>query len=93
MGRKNTHVVRERVEFLKESVIKNIKRYSHYKKKAEIAEFVENHWNDGEGYVLNKPIGYFNITHEGIIHFMDLLKQKNTDLSTEVSSETIDDAE
>ena len=60
---------------------------------AEIAEFVEEHWNEGDGFVLDRPIGYYQVTHEGIMHFIDLIKTKDTSLSSATSSEVTDDAE
>ena len=74
---------------LKEIAIKNIKRYSHYRKKAEIQEFVEQNFDDEQGYVLGKPIGFYRLTHRGIIHFSHK-KASSNDCTTSDASEATD---
>ncbi len=74
---------------LKESAIKSIKRYSHYRNKAEIREFVERNFDDEQGYALGKPVNFYRLTHKGIVHFSNL-NRKPDDLTTSDKSDVID---
>ena len=90
--RNRAPVIKESVDFLKASVVKNIRRFSHYRNKAEIVEYVEENWSEGDWYVLGKPIGYYQITHEGIMYFIDMVNSKETGFSAPTSSDVPNDA-
>ena len=63
--------------------------YSQYKNKEEIANFVNKASMVSNGYVLGKPLWYFQITHDGIYHFRDKKeaeKQKHQLASSENTS-------
>ena len=62
---------------IKNQIVKNIRRYSHFKKKPLIEEYVMEHFNIRGDFVLGKPIEYFTITYEGIMHFKELSKIRN----------------
>lgn len=73
---------------LKEVAVKNIKRYSHYRKKAEIHEFVEQNYDDGHGFVLGKPIGFYRLIHKGIVFFSQKKVAVNDGTTSESSEVT-----
>ena len=74
---------------LKETAVKNIRRYSHYRKKADIQQLVEEYFDDGKGHVLGKPISYYRLTHQGILLFSQG-KNRHDDCTISESSD-IDD--
>lgn len=57
---------------IKSQIMKNIRRYSHFKKKPLIEEYVMQHFNISGDFVQGKPIEYFTLTYEGIFHFKEL---------------------
>ena len=59
---------------LKYQICKNIRRYSHFKDKTQIKDFVERHFTLCKEYVMGKPITYYEVTHNGIMHFTDFAK-------------------
>ena len=61
---------------LKANAIKDIKRYSHYRNKLEIEQFVETNFDNGDGYANGKPMGYYSLTHKGIQVFSQKAKAK-----------------
>ena len=79
----------DNIETLKESAAKNIKRYSHFKNKATIREFVDLNFKEVEAYVMGKPIGYYEVIHDGIMHFKEMkIKKHQDDVSQSEVSET-----
>ena len=63
------------IDQLKTQCAKIIKRYSHFKNKAKIEEYVAAHMRYGSDFVLGKPIGYYEVTHSGILHFTNEANQ------------------
>ena len=41
-----------------------------------IKEFVAKNFIDNNQYVMGKPITYYGLTHQGIMHFSDRIKKK-----------------
>lgn len=76
------------IKVLKESMIKNIKKFSHFKNKGRIEEFVENTFDPKEGFVLGKPLGYYTTIHEGINYFISQKKSNRKENISESSDTT-----
>jgi hypothetical protein len=54
---------------LEDIAMRNIRRFSHSKKKEEIKQFVESHFVIGRGFVLGLPISVLDLISDGIRHF------------------------
>ena len=61
---------------LNNQICKNIRRFSHFKDKNKIQEFVDTHFIQSKKFVMGKPISYYDVTHRGIIHFTEMLIKK-----------------
>ena len=66
----------DKCEKLKESIVKTIKRFSHYRNKKDIRQFVDEHFTTSDDYVNGKPLAYYSITSQGIRFFSNKLKAK-----------------
>jgi hypothetical protein len=49
--------------------VKQIRRFSSSKKAAEIKQYVETHFEIGNGFVLGRPVSLFGLISDGIAHF------------------------
>ena len=66
----------DHINWLKNNAVATIKRYSHYKHKTEISKFVDDKFNIGTEFVNEKPLGYYSLVNDGIIHFHKIQNQK-----------------
>lgn len=66
----------EKYAKLKESIVKTIKRYSHYRNKKDIEQYVETNFVPGGEYANGRPIEYYTITDRGIRYFSKRIKAK-----------------
>ena len=73
------------------AAVKNIRRYSHYKKKNEIKEYVEEHMEDEEIYIFGRSISLFRVISNGIHHFTGMKKTNGTDFSSDDSLSSLSD--
>jgi hypothetical protein len=53
---------------LNDVAMRNIRRFSHSKKKEEIRQFVENHFAIGQEFALGLPISVFDLISDRIRH-------------------------
>ena len=65
------------INWLKNNAITAIKRYSHYKHKSEISKFVDEKFTIGEEFVNGKPVEYYSLVNDGILHFYKIQTQKD----------------
>ena len=73
---------------LKTMAVKQIRRYSHFKNKAVIKEFVESKMTTSTEFANGKPVSYYMMIHEGILFFdAQNLAKKDASVLSE-SSET-----
>jgi hypothetical protein len=54
---------------LKDVAMRNIRRFSHFKKKEEIKQFVESHFAIRREFALGLPISVLDLISNGIRHF------------------------
>jgi hypothetical protein len=54
---------------LREVAVRNIKRFSHSKRKEEIRQFVEGSFVIGTEFALELPISVLDLISDGIRHF------------------------
>ena len=66
--------------------VKNIRKYSHYKKKNEIKTYVEEHFGDENAYVFDYSVSLVRVISDGIHHFTEK-KKTNADLFSSDSSQ------
>ena len=59
----------EHVSWLKNSAISTIKRYSHFKHRSLIREFVDKNFTIGTSFVNGRPLEYYSLIHKGILDF------------------------
>ena len=65
--------------------VKNIRRFSHFKNKAEIREFVNANMEDEEAYVFGESIALLKIISLGIHHFTEMKETRRTEFSSDDS--------
>ena len=59
----------EHICWLKNSAISTIRRYSHFKHRSQIKEFVERNFSLGTSFVNGRPLEYYSLVHKGILEF------------------------
>jgi hypothetical protein len=57
------------VVHLKDVAMRNIRRFSHSKKKEELKQFVESHFAIGSESTFGLPISVLDLISDGIRHF------------------------
>ena len=88
--RENATISQQEISKLKMQAVKQIMKYSHYRNKSAVKAYVEKNFNTGEGFALGKPLGYFSITHKGILDFSDEFRGLSMDISMSDSSDVLD---
>ena len=77
INRTRETVESDTINRLEQQLVKNIRRYSHFKNKPVIEEYVNQHFNVGDVFILGKPIEYFTVSYEGIMHCKNLIKENS----------------
>ena len=75
--RSKTQPSHDDLHSLKASATKTIKKFSHYKHKSEIAQYVEENIASSPGYANGKPMNYHSVVHKGILKFAQQREEKD----------------
>ena len=66
-----------------------LKKQVQYKNKDAIVEFVNKETTKSDGFVLGKPLWYFQITHDGILYFRNKLNDERQKRHLPLSENTL----